>query len=98
MDGQFSDLMADIGTRARVAAAELAFASSERKAAALQAAAAAVWNRRQAILDENVMDLAAADQKGMSDRKSTRLNSSHAVGCALGRPKERIWVDRKSVV
>jgi len=41
-----SDLMTEIGTRARAAAAELAYASSERKAAALQAAAAAVWARR----------------------------------------------------
>ena len=39
----------------------------------MQAAAAAVWNRRQAILDENVMDLAAADQKGMSAAMVDRL-------------------------
>ena len=35
---EHSAMMADIGSRARAAAAELAFASSERKAAALQAA------------------------------------------------------------
>ena len=46
MDGQFTDLMTDIGTKARAAAAELACASSERKAAALIAAADAVWRRR----------------------------------------------------
>jgi len=71
MDGQFSDLMATIGAKARAAAGELAFASSERKAAALQAAAVAIWEKRQAILDENVMDLAAAEgklSKSMLDR------------------------------
>ena len=73
MDGQFAELMADMGAKARAAAAELAFASSERKAAALQAAAAAVWERRDRILDENVMDLAAAGQKGMSAAMVDRL-------------------------
>jgi glutamate-5-semialdehyde dehydrogenase len=71
MDGQFSGLMTEIGAKARAAAAELAFASSERKAAALQAAAVAIWAKRQAILDENVMDLAAAEgklSKSMLDR------------------------------
>ena len=53
MDGQFTDLMTDIGTKARAAAAELACASSERKAAALIAAADAVWRRRQEIFDAN---------------------------------------------
>ena len=31
MDGQISDMMTDIGKKARAAAAELAFAKSERK-------------------------------------------------------------------
>ncbi len=66
MDGQFADMMAGLGARARAAAAELACASSERKTVALQAAAAAIWDRRDAILDENVMDLLAAEAKGMS--------------------------------
>mgnify|MGYP006186192771 CR=1 FL=1 len=42
MDGQISDLMVDIGTKARAAAAELAYAGSERKVAALIGAADAV--------------------------------------------------------
>jgi glutamate-5-semialdehyde dehydrogenase len=50
MDGQFTDLMTEIGAKARAAAAELAYASSERKAAALISAADAVWRRRQEIL------------------------------------------------
>ena len=41
MSDEHSAMMAEIGARARAAAAELAYASSERKAAALQAAAAA---------------------------------------------------------
>ncbi len=73
MDGQFAALMTDLGQKARAAAAELAFASSERKAAALQAAAVAVWERRQQILDENVMDIAFAEQKGISKAMLDRL-------------------------
>jgi glutamate-5-semialdehyde dehydrogenase len=73
MDGQFADLMADLGTRARAAAAELAFASSERKAAALQAAAAAIKNHTDAILDANVLDLAEAEAKGLTAAMTDRL-------------------------
>jgi glutamate-5-semialdehyde dehydrogenase len=57
MDGQFTDLMAEMGGRARAAAAELACASSERKSAALISAAAAVWDRREEILDANCLDM-----------------------------------------
>ncbi|MBC2837417.1 glutamate-5-semialdehyde dehydrogenase [Paragemmobacter straminiformis] len=73
MDGNFADMMAEIGAKARAAAAELAFASSERKAVALQAAAAAVWARRQEILDGNVMDLAYGEEKGLSPAMMDRL-------------------------
>jgi gamma-glutamyl phosphate reductase len=52
-----SEMMAEIGAKARAAAAELAYASSERKAAALVSAAHAVWNRRVEILDANVLDM-----------------------------------------
>ena len=68
-----SDLMTEIGTRARVAAAELAYASSERKAAALQAAAAAVWARRDEILDANVLDMDFGRDKGLSPAMLDRL-------------------------
>lgn len=70
---EHSAMMAEIGTRARAAAAELAFASSERKAAALQAAAAAVWARREEILDANVLDMAYATEKGLSPAMLDRL-------------------------
>lgn len=68
-----SDLMTEIGTRARAAAAELAYASSERKAAALQAAAAAVWARRDEILDANELDMDFGRDKGLSAAMLDRL-------------------------
>lgn len=73
MDAQFSELMSEIGTKARAAAAELAYASAERKAAALQAAAAAVWARREEILDANVLDMAYGAEKGLSPAMLDRL-------------------------
>jgi glutamate-5-semialdehyde dehydrogenase len=73
MDGQTPDLMAVIGRNARAAAAELAYASSERKATALIAAADAVWRRRQEILDANILDLDAGAQKGLSAAMLDRL-------------------------
>ena len=73
MDGQFTDLMIDIGRKARAAAAELAFASSERKATALIAAADAIWRRRGEILDANTLDLDAAEQKGLTKAMLDRL-------------------------
>jgi len=73
MDGQLTDMMASIGARAREAAAELAFASSERKAAALVSAAAAVWDRRQEILDANCLDLDFGAEKGLSPAMMDRL-------------------------
>jgi glutamate-5-semialdehyde dehydrogenase len=73
MDGQFTDMMTTIGQNARAAAAELAFASSERKATALIAAADAVWTRRQEIFDANTLDLDAADLRGITPAMRDRL-------------------------
>ncbi|MCB6177609.1 glutamate-5-semialdehyde dehydrogenase [Rhodobacter sp. Har01] len=73
MDGQFSDLMAGIGTKARAAASELACASSERKAAALVSAAAAVRAREQEILDANCLDLDFGRDEGLSPAMMDRL-------------------------
>ncbi len=73
MDGQFADLMAEIGAKARAAAAELAFASSERKSAALVSAAAAVRDREQEILDANCLDLDYGRDKGLSPAMMDRL-------------------------
>ena len=73
MDGQISDLMADIGSKARAAAAELAYAGSERKYAALIGASHEIWAQRQAILDANCEDLAYAAEKGLSSAMTDRL-------------------------
>ncbi|KEJ97593.1 glutamate-5-semialdehyde dehydrogenase [Pseudosulfitobacter pseudonitzschiae] len=66
-------LMADIGARAKAAAAELAVASAERKHAALISAAAAVWAQRDAILAANAKDLEFGRDKGLSPAMMDRL-------------------------
>ncbi|MDE3240342.1 MAG: glutamate-5-semialdehyde dehydrogenase [Paracoccaceae bacterium] len=68
-----ADLMARLGHAARAAAAELAFASAERKHAALIGAAQYVWDRRQQILDANALDMAEAEAKGLSAAMTDRL-------------------------
>ncbi len=69
----FAGLMNEIGSRAKAAAAELAYASQERKYAALVSAAHFVWERRQEILDANVLDLDAADARGIAPAMRDRL-------------------------
>ncbi|MBI1417987.1 MAG: glutamate-5-semialdehyde dehydrogenase [Limimaricola sp.] len=66
-------LMAEIGSRAKAAAAELAFASAERKHAALVGAAHAVWENRQAIIDANAEDQVFGEAKGISAAMMDRL-------------------------
>ncbi|WP_372573962.1 glutamate-5-semialdehyde dehydrogenase [Ruegeria jejuensis] len=66
-------LMADIGTRAKAASAELAFASAERKHAALIGAADAVWARRAEIIAANAKDLDYGRDKGLSPAMMDRL-------------------------
>ena len=73
MDGQISDLMLEIGAKARLAAGELAYASQERKYAALIGASHEIWNRRQAILDANCEDLVYAEKMGLSSAMIDRL-------------------------
>jgi glutamate-5-semialdehyde dehydrogenase len=73
MDGQNSDMMAEIGLAARKAAEALAYAGSERKYAALISAAHFVWDRRQEILDANSIDLGAAEEKGLGPALTDRL-------------------------
>ena len=67
------DLMADIGARAKAAAATLATATAERKHAALISAAEAVWKNRDAILEANAKDLEYGREKGLSDAMMDRL-------------------------
>ena len=73
MDSQATDMMAKVGAAARAAAAELAYASPDRKSAALIGAAHEVWARRGAILDANAEDLAYGAEKGLSPALIDRL-------------------------
>ncbi|WP_341861447.1 glutamate-5-semialdehyde dehydrogenase [Gymnodinialimonas sp. 57CJ19] len=66
-------LMAEIGKRAKAASAELAFATPEAKTQALNAAADAVWNKREAIIASNEKDMAFGREKGLSDAMLDRL-------------------------
>jgi glutamate-5-semialdehyde dehydrogenase len=66
-------LLADMGVRARAAAADLAFAAPEAKAAALNAAADAVIARTPEILAANGKDLAYGREKGLSPAMMDRL-------------------------
>ncbi|MDK3072691.1 glutamate-5-semialdehyde dehydrogenase [Sedimentitalea sp. JM2-8] len=66
-------MMADIGQRARAASQVLAFASADRKTAALTAAADAVWAKRDGIVAANARDLDFGRDKGLSDAMMDRL-------------------------
>ncbi|MEP5630914.1 MAG: glutamate-5-semialdehyde dehydrogenase [Tateyamaria sp.] len=66
-------LMADIGARAKAAAATLAFTSAERKHAALISAAEHVWRDRQTIIEANAKDMEFGRNKGLSDAMMDRL-------------------------
>ncbi|MEO1106828.1 MAG: glutamate-5-semialdehyde dehydrogenase [Pseudomonadota bacterium] len=66
-------LMADLGKRAKVAARELAFASAERKHAALISASDAVWKNRAEIIEANKKDLEFGRNKGLSPAMMDRL-------------------------
>ncbi len=66
-------LMADIGRRAKSAAAELAFASSDTKQAALAAAADFIDARSTEIIAANARDMDYGRDKGLSDAMLDRL-------------------------
>ena len=65
--------MAEIGQKAKAAAAELAYASAEAKEAALMAAADAVWARREEIIEANNKDMEFGAEKGLSPAMLDRL-------------------------
>jgi len=67
------ELMADIGARAKGAAAALGAATAERKHAALISAAEALWDAREEILAANQQDLEYGRSKGLSDAMMDRL-------------------------
>ncbi len=66
-------LMAEIGSRAKAAAQELAFADASTRAAALEAAADAVWENRADIIAANERDMAHGREKGLSAAMMDRL-------------------------
>ena len=66
-------LIDQLGSAARAAAAELAFAPSAAKEAALMAAADAVWARRVEIMAANGEDMAYGANKGLSPAMMDRL-------------------------
>jgi glutamate-5-semialdehyde dehydrogenase len=80
MDGStgVTDLMRGIGEGAREAAAELAFAASAQKDAALRAAADAIWADRAAVLAANAADMADARAKGIRGAMLDRLELNEA--------------------
>ena len=66
-------LMADIGARAKDAAGTLAFASAERKHAALIRASEHVWATRASIIAANAKDMDYGREKGLSTAMMDRL-------------------------
>ena len=79
-------LMADIGARARAAAATLAFAAPEAKRTALEAAADAVEQSTAAIIEANARDLDFGREKGLSPAMMDRLmlDAARISGIAAG--------------
>ncbi|MDJ1008676.1 MAG: glutamate-5-semialdehyde dehydrogenase [Paracoccaceae bacterium] len=70
---EIPQIMAEIGANAKAAAAELAFAPAETRAAALYAAADAVEASIPAILDANAKDMDFGGEKGLSAAMLDRL-------------------------
>ncbi|MAM61260.1 glutamate-5-semialdehyde dehydrogenase [Maritimibacter sp. UBA3975] len=66
-------LMQELGRKAKAAAQELAFAPSEAKRHALEAAADAVWARREEIVAANAKDLDYGREKGLTPAMMDRL-------------------------
>jgi glutamate-5-semialdehyde dehydrogenase len=77
-------LMQEIGTRARIAAQQLAIAPAERKTAALMAMAAEILARKDDILAANAIDLDNAHAADMSPALIDRLtlNADRIAGIA----------------
>jgi glutamate-5-semialdehyde dehydrogenase len=73
IEPDLSSVMAELGRRARRAAAALALAEPRSKSAALREAARAVRSRAADILDANDRDLAQAEKQGISAALRDRL-------------------------
>ena len=72
------EVMREMGENARAAAAVLAFAPPAAKSAALEAAATAVWTRREEIMAANDKDMAYGVDKGLSTAMLDRLKLDEA--------------------
>lgn len=70
---EIAKLMSEMGLQAKKAAAELAYATAERKHAALISAAEYVWKARNEIIQANEKDLAFGADKGLSPAMMDRL-------------------------
>jgi glutamate-5-semialdehyde dehydrogenase len=73
-----SGLMSSMGQAARAAALVLAEVPAAQRAAALEAAAAALWGRRVAVLEANAQDMAAGAARGLSGAMLDRLKLTEA--------------------
>ncbi len=73
MSPEIQTMMAEIGTRAKAAAADLAHASATAKEAALMAAADAIWDNRTDILAANALDMEYGRDKGLTAAMLDRL-------------------------
>jgi glutamate-5-semialdehyde dehydrogenase len=73
MTTQITEMMSEIGHRAKTAAAKLSHASAKAKETALNSAADALWAKRAEILQANAKDMAYGRDKGLSDALLDRL-------------------------
>jgi glutamate-5-semialdehyde dehydrogenase len=68
-----AEIMNELGRNAKIAAAELALCPSSQRNEALQAAADSIRRRSASILAANIDDMAAAQERGLSDAMLDRL-------------------------
>ncbi len=68
-----TEIMTEIGRKAKAAAAELAFATPDAKQKALEVAAGTVWEQRAEIIAANAKDMEFGREKGLSDAMMDRL-------------------------
>jgi glutamate-5-semialdehyde dehydrogenase len=83
---EIADMMAELGARAKAAAAELRLAPAVTKTAALNAMAAEIRIAASDIQAANLKDMAAAKKKGLTDAMLDRLalNPDRIEGIAKG--------------
>lgn len=78
MTKDIAQVMAEVGRKAKAAAAPLSIATSEQKNKALNAAADAILEARADILEANRLDLANAEKNGMAASFVDRLTLNEA--------------------